>query len=308
MSKAVDKESRSHIGLATEHRLPAAFKAKTDDAAGTIQIRKENGRSVDVAINSFASVANFLAIFCPDGEPTLEPGHTIKIVDEFNDRSTTITANALTDAAAVMRAFAVARGKYIPSGPDQQTEEAGTAKIAAVAKVEQISSADEVAEEVEEEQAAAPAVAEEAPSTPASQPSVSTASSEEAPTKPKRGRKPKATVAPVNLDLSWTKDLPREYVDADGNFRLEAKTLALPKAKARVTLGVSDGSAEVEAFGYEVTDGTKPGGAHLGYIIVEDPKSWVVTGFGDMPATKHANLPAATIRIRLTNLPHLRGA
>jgi hypothetical protein len=326
MKKAADKESGSQgIGLATEHRLPKAFKAKTDDDAGTVEITKENARPLNIAINSFGAVSNLLAIFAPDGKTSLEPGHTIKIVDEFNNRSATITANAFVDVAAALNTFVVARGKYLPAAPDSEPALKKAAVRAAKAKTEAAPAAEAPKEEAPKEEAtskpgvkkptaakkgkaagkAAPAAPETAVSAEAVgvEPAAAKAAAK-GKEKAKTAAKSEATAAPAE----WPKGLPTEHVDADGGFRLDARTLALPKERAKTTSGVSDGLAEHEAFGYEVSEGTKPGGKHLGYVIVEDPKSWIVTGFGDIPPTKHANLNAASIRIRVTNLRHLREA
>lgn len=343
MKKASEKERVGHgIGLATEHRLPEAFKARTDDDAGIVEIKKEGTRPLNIAINSFGAVSNLLAIFSPDGETSLEPGHTIKIVDEFNNRSATITANTFVDIAAALNTFVVERGKYLPSAHEAEasapapqevvlsakaeaapadTVEAAAAPVKAKAKK---AAAAKTVKAKDPETAAAPAPAPEpvkkaaaAKKAPAKQAKPEAASTEtpaaaekpaaKAPAATKEPSKAKtAKAAAPAAPSGWTKSLPVEHVDADGGFRLDARTLALTKEKAKTASGVSDGSAEHEAFGYEVSEGTAPGGRHLGYIIVEDPKSWIVTGFGDIPFSKHANLNAAAIRIRVTNLPRMR--
>ncbi|MNU43644.1 hypothetical protein D3C71_324340 [compost metagenome] len=334
MKKASDKERASHgIGLASEHRLPEAFKARTDDDAGTVEIRKEGARPLNIAINSFGSVSNLLAIFSPDGETSLEPGHTIKIVDEFNNRSATITANTFVDIAAALNTFVVERGKYLPSTPDAEASAPAPQEVVPSAKAEAIpTEAVEVAAAPAKTRkaAAAKSVKAKAPETAAAatpapakraaaakkatarqaKPELAAEDTPAAVEKPAVTKQPSkarpAKAAAPAAPAGWTNSLPVEHVDADGGFRLDARTLALTKEKAKTTSGVSDGSAEHEAFGYEVSEGTAPGGRHLGYIIVEDPKSWIVTGFGDIPFSKHANLNAAAIRIRVTNLPRMR--
>ncbi len=324
MKKVSEKERASHgIGLATEHRLPEAFKARTDDDAGTVEIKKEGARPLVIAINSFGAVSNLLAIFSPDGETSLEPGHTIKIVDEFNNRSATITANTFVDIAAALNTFVVERGRYLPSAPEAEAASAPApapkevipaAKTVVVAAAETVEApvkpkAKKAAAAKKGSQAQAqapakkPAVAKKAP---AKQVPTETPVAEKPVTKEPAKPKTAKPAAPATAPAGWTKGLPVEHVDADGGFRLDARTLALTKEKAKTTSGVSDGSAEHEAFGYEVSEGTAPGGRHLGYVIVEDPKSWIVTGFGEIPFSKHANLNAAAIRIRVTNLPRMR--
>jgi outer membrane biosynthesis protein TonB len=337
MKKASEKERGSHgIGLATEHRLPEAFKARTDDDAGIVEIKKEGVRPLNIAINSFGAVSNLLAIFSPDGETSLEPGHTIKIVDEFNNRSATITANTFVDIAAALNTFVVERGKYLPSAHEAEASASAPQEVVPSAK-EEAAPADTVevaaapAKAKNKKAAAAKTAKAKAPETavapaPAPEPVKKAAAKQakpeaastetpaaaekpaaKAPAAAKEPSKAKpAKAAAPTAPSGWTKSLPVEHVDADGGFRLDARTLALTKEKAKTASGVSDGSAEHEAFGYEVSEGTAPGGRHLGYIIVEDPKSWIVTGFGDIPFSKHANLNAAAIRIRVTNLPRMR--
>lgn len=320
MKKASEKERASHgIGLATEHRLPEAFKARTDDHAGTVEIRKEGGRPLNIAINSFGAVSNLLAIFSPDGETSLEPGHTIKIVDEFNSRSATITANTFVDIAAALNTFVVERGKYLPPAPEAEASAPAPQEVVPAAKAEAapadtVEEAAAPAKEKATKAAAAKSVKAKAPETaeaettaPVKRAAAVDKPADKEPAATKKPSKAKsAKVAAPAAPAGWTDSLPVQHVDADGGFRLDARTLALTKEKAKTTSGVSDGSSEHEAFGYEVSEGTAPGGRHLGYIIVEDPKSWIVTGFGDIPFSKHANLNAAAIRIRVTNLPRMR--
>ncbi len=311
MKKVSEKERASHgIGLATEHRLPEAFKASTDDDAGTVEIKKEGARPLNIAINSFGAVSNLLAIFSPDGETSLEPGHTIKIVDEFSNRVATITANTFVDVAAALNTFVVEKGKYLPAAPEAEEPAPAPQEIIPPAKTAATAPSKPKVKKAAAEkttQAKAPAPAKKAAAekqAPAKQTQPEVVAEKPAAKQPAKSKvaKPAAPTAPAG----WTKSLPVEHVDTDGGFRLEARTLALTKEKAKTTSGVSDGSAEHEAFGYEVSEGTEPGGRHLGYIIVEDPKSWIVTGFGDIPFSKHANLNAAAIRIRVTNLPRMR--
>jgi hypothetical protein len=332
MKKASDKERGGlSIGLATEHRLPKAFKATTDGDAGTVEIKKEGARPLNIAINSFGAVSNLLAIFSPDGETTLEPGHTIKIIDEFNNRSATITANTFVDIAAAMNTFVVEKGKYLPSAPEAaaptETAQAGATPPAPASVTIAATSTEEAAVAVApakakpkakkaapvKAQEPAPAPVKKAPAKKApapapaqqAQPEVvaaeKPASKEPAKTKAKPAKAEAPKAAP-----DWGKSLPSEHIDTDGGFRFDLRKLALEKDKAKTTSGVSDGTAEHEAFGYEISEGTAPGGKHLGYVIVEDPKNWIVTGFGDIPPSKHANLNAAAIRIRVTNLPRMR--
>ncbi|NTF17566.1 hypothetical protein G6L37_04085 [Agrobacterium rubi] len=337
MTKAKDKNvGAKGIGLVTEHRLPEAFKARTDDSAGTVEIKRENGRSLDVAINSFASVANILSIFSPDGEPSLKPEHTIRIVDDFTGREITVTANTLVDVAAAFRVFLVEKGKYLPTASP-----APAPSVEAPAAVQALEPAQPAADE-EPTPADVPAVVDEpakpaaakpkskakgatvAKSAPAKGKKAASVKKTEAkevkveppaenaavePKKPepkKKPAKPAAAAAPVSSE--WIKDLPQEHVDDSGLFRLEARTLALPKERAKTVDGIADGSTQFPQFGYEVLMGDKPGGDHAGWIIVEDPKSWIVTGFGDVTPSKHANLSAASIRIRITNLPRITQA
>lgn len=321
MKKVTEKDRGSHgIGLATEHRLPEAFKAKTDADAGTVEIKKEGSRPLNIAINSFGAVSNLLAMFSPDGETSLEPGHTIKIVDEFNNRSATITANAFVDIAAAMNTFVVEKGKYLPAAPEAAAASALAPEEVAPAAAKVTVAAAEPAQVAEPPskpkakkaapekatQAQAPAKkAAAAKKAPARQVPPEIAAAEQPAPKEKAKSKTAKPAAPKAAE-GWTASLPVEHVDADGGFRLDSRTLALTKERAKTTSGVSDGSAEHEAFGYEVSEGTAKGGKHLGYVIVEDPKSWIVTGFGDIQPSKHANLNAAAIRIRVTNLPRMR--
>lgn len=334
MKKASEKERTSHgIGLATEHRLPEAFKARTDDDAGIVEIRKEGVRPLNIAINSFGSVSNLLAIFSPDGETSLEPGHTIKIIDEFNDRSATITANTFVDIAAALNTFVVARGKYLPSAPEAEGSAPAPQEVVTSAKAEAtatdtVEAAAAPARENTKKVASDKSVKAKEPEAAAATPepmkraagakkatgkqakpefaAADTPAAVEKTAVTKQASRARLAKAAPAAPAGWTNSLPVEHVDADGGFRLDARTLALTKEKGKTTSGVSDGSAEHEAFGYEVSEGTAPGGRHLGYIIVEDPKSWIVTGFGDIPFSKHANLNAAAIRIRVTNLPRMR--
>lgn len=306
---AKDKDTKvgaKGIGLATEHRLPDAFKARTDADAGTVEIRRQNGRPLDVAINSFASVANVLAIFSADGEPSLKPEHTIRIVDDFTGREVTITANTFVDVAAAFQVFLVEKGRYLPSAtPVEQTKES-KAVVAEAPPAARIS--DEAAKP--RATAAGPGKAQSksgkkaAPAARKSrQPEKSEPSAAAAPTAETNEKKP-VTIQRIGdkLDVpEWAKDLPWEYVDDSNSFRMQARTLALPKERAKTVEGISDGSTQFPAFGYEVTKG----GKHVGWVIVEDLKSWVVTGFGTIAPSKHANLAAAAIRIRVTNLPQV---
>jgi hypothetical protein len=332
MTREKDKETGARsIGLATEHRLPAAFKAKTDDDAGTVEIKRENAKPLNVAKNSFASVANLLAVFAPDGKPTLEPGHTIKIIDEFTQRSVTITANTFVDAAAAFQTFLVEKGKYLPEPTaPAAADDAGGHDTAGNAAQEATEAAQ--GEETASIAAAKPSAARKtsaaasgkakatgtsdgkksgkaAPKSAAAKaPSRSGAKAKGAASTPAEAAEaPSKTASAVQQAKppAWAKSLPTEHVDESGAFRIEARTLALPKPKAKTVDGVADASAANSAFGYEVLKGSEPGGAHAGWIIVEDPKSWIVTGFGDVPPSKHANLNAASIRIRVTNMPRI---
>jgi hypothetical protein len=356
MNKTAGKDRAPGIGLATEHRLPEAFKARTDADANTVEITSPTSRPLNVATNSFASVANALAVFAPTGEATLEPGHRLKLVDDFSGREVTLTANTLIDVAAALQTFAVSRGKYLPSAGSETG--AAAPAVAAPAKATAAKSAKTappVAAAPEPATAApvAPAVAEakkqktSAKTTPAKTAKAAPAKAttakgataaktsgkskkappvqeaapaqvpEQAAPAPVKAEKPAkaspkpkaAAAAPKAAGIpDWAKDMPGRQVDGSGGFLIEARTLALPKERAKVVSGVSDGSQENTAFGYEVLQGAKSGGKHLGWIIAEDAKSLIVTGFGDLQPSKHANLNAALIRIRVTNLPRLLGA
>lgn len=326
MATAKDtKEGGRSIGLATEHRLPEAYKARTDTDAGTVEIRKQAGRSLDVAINSFASVANVLATFSTDGEPSLKPEHTIRIVDDFTGKEVTITANTFVDVAAAFQVFLVEKGRYLPSAPERPAAEEPAAKTveppapAPVAdsradpeKPAQEEPAKKVAaatkasakKKAPAKSAAAPKAtrSKEAPQEKASKPEPKSEPQKSVPAKKAASKSAGGTniVAP-----EWARDLPLEIIDESGSFRMEARSLSLTKDRAKTVEGVADGSSNFPAFGYEVFLGGKPGGKHVGWVIVEDAKSWVVTGFGDLSPSKHANLSAASIRIRITNLPQI---
>lgn len=409
MNKTAGKDRAPGIGLATEHRLPEAFKARTDADANLVEITSPSSRPLNVAINSFASVANALAVFAPTGEATMEPGHTIKLVDEFSGREVTVTANTFIDVATALQTFAVSRGKYLPaatvesetvaatsapavvsSAPAAKTTSARKPKTTAPTPAAEVAAAVAEAPAVEapkKQKAAArkapaakkaaaktkkaakavsakgatakgaasgkakktdaPAVITEAvaPETVASTPAAPEPAKAEKPAKPtKAAAKPKKTAAAPKVSEAkvskpkaapkaaatkattskpaktkatapkaaetpaWVGTLPTEHIDDSGSFRIEARTLGLPKEKAKTVSGISDGSQDATSFGYEVLQGGKAGGKHLGWIIAEALDSMIVTGFGEIQPSKHANLSAALIRIRITNLPRLLNA
>jgi hypothetical protein len=124
---AKQSEETRVVGLASENKLPEAFKARTDEDAGTVELRKPNHRGVDIAIASYQAAANLLGTFAQDGEPSLDPGATITIVDNFTNKSTTITASTFVDAAAVFHAFVVRKGRYKPQ-TEMPAEDVATPK------------------------------------------------------------------------------------------------------------------------------------------------------------------------------------
>lgn len=340
MAKARDTEAAQRsIGLATEHRLPPAFKARTDSEAGTVEIKRSSGRSLDVAINSFASVANVLAVFSPEGEATLKPEHTIRVVDDFTGREVTITANTFIDVATAFGIFVVERGRYLPalqSGDDASAESkaveqgatAPEAEVSSTAPSATETPASKPAEDREADEPAAKVTKKSAAKTTAKAPGKKSAKAKsagaaKAAPKEKAEAEAKTVAAPstkanttakedtkasssagkadVSFIPPWAEGLPREHDDESGQFKLVARTLALTKEKAKTVEGIATAKSKFPAFGYEVVQGKR----RVGWVIVEDAKSWIVTGFGEIAPSKHANLTAATIRIRITNLPQV---
>lgn len=146
------------VGLASENKLPEAFKARTNEDAGTVELRKPNHRGVDVAIASYQAVANLLGTFAADGEPSLDPGATVTIIDNFSNKSTTITASTFVDVAAVFHAFVVRKGRYKP-----QTETAAEDETAPQPERKASSRPKRAATSARQEQVASAPTAEAAP-------------------------------------------------------------------------------------------------------------------------------------------------
>ena len=281
MADTAVKEKGKHIGLASEHALPEAFKAKSDTEAGTVEIKASGKQAVDIAMNSFAAVANALAAFCPKGEATLDPGHTITISDQFTGQSVTVTAGSLIDVATVLKIFATKKGKFLPEN-EEETLMVSQASVVRLA---------------DKRSRRKPLPASEAPKQAKPAKSAAAAASETAAELATQGKPKKQTAADAS-------GLPRTYEDAAG-FRLERKKLALSKAGGKTVEGLAGAKSANVADGYEVTLDKAKGGKHVGWIIVENEKSWIVTGFKDIPHSKHANLTAALIRIRVSNLPQI---
>lgn len=307
------------IGLATEHRLPEAFKAKTDPDKDTVEIKRLHHKPVNVSVNSFAAISNLLHIFSPNGEPTLEPGHTIRISDEFTGKSATITANTFMDAAATFQSFIVIKGKYKPSpdlDPVAATPKAAkpakgkASKITAAVEPKPVTEvAAEPSEEVVPAKVAEPRVKKTStrkkPATvPAAAEPVVAAKKIKGKTSASSSSKSSAVPSTDPAVMpDWIKAHQKPYVDEDGEFSLEPAALSLAKPKGKVVTGTNNGDAANPAFGYEVT----AGGKHVGWVIAEAEDSFIVTGFKDIDPSKHRVLSSAIIRIKVTNLPSLAG-
>lgn len=303
---AQQSEEPRVVGLASENKLPAAFKAKTNEDAGTVELRRPNHRPVDIAISSYQSAANLLAAFAKDGEPSLDPGATVTITDNFSGRSITITANSFVDAAAVFQAFVVRKGRYKPSidvGAEEDAPQVRAAKKTATA------------------QKSASAKASAALSTPGKKTASGSPSKAAKPAtpspKPAAGKtgKPKPTAErAVATDgdhrkgslagfPSWAKgNLKAEYADEAWGFRLVATKLSLDKENGKSVVGVDDGKADHHGFGYELLIH----GKHVGWVIAEAPDAFHLTGIENYETTRHRNMePAVLIRIRRTIYPML---
>lgn len=246
---ALQDRGTQAVGLATEHRLPEAFKAKTNSDADTVEIKKLHHKPINVAVNSFASIANLLAMFSPEGEPTLDPGHTIRIADDFSGKSVTVTANAILDVAVALQAFAVHRGKYKPPIVTDQppVEEKPVAKAAAkpatkpaaaVKKTEEVAASEPVQEtpaapspEVPAE-VAQPASAEKAPRKKGGK-----AAREAAPSQTATEPAPKPTPEPTPEPSPEPAPAPAAVTSAPAKAAPPAKAKAKGKAKPKGAKG-----------------------------------------------------------------------
>ncbi len=114
------------IGLASENRLPEAYEAKTHDDGLKVTIQSGSKHKTVINTNSFASVANILSAFSPDGKASLQPGATLAIKDEFSGRSITIVASAIGDVAAALKAFVVQEGEYLPAYEESEAASASS--------------------------------------------------------------------------------------------------------------------------------------------------------------------------------------
>jgi hypothetical protein len=104
------------IGLVTANNLPSVYdrKALEDEEMMLISAGRTK---LKVPFDTFAAVSNALAIFAPDGKPTMEPGRTITLKDEFSGASTSITASTLLSVMQALATFSVKKGVYIPKIP-----------------------------------------------------------------------------------------------------------------------------------------------------------------------------------------------
>lgn len=315
---AKQSEEPRKVGLASEHRLPDVFKARTIEDAGTVELRKPNHRGVDVAIASFQSVANLLNTFAQDGEPSLDPGATITISDNFSGRSVTITANTFVDAAAVFHAFVVKKGRYKPQTEAPAEEESGTnsrdepkaksrSKPAAAGKpAATVAARQEPTAPVDERPAARKAApagqSKSEPAAPQAKAPAKKATAAKSGTESAAGA---ADVAKGSLAgfPDWAKkSLKAEYADDLWGFRLVATPVALDKENGHNVLGRDDGKAEHRGHGYELIIH----GKHAGWIVAESESAFHLTGVENYETTKHRNIePAVFIRIRRTIYPML---
>lgn len=321
---AKQSEEPRKVGLASEHRLPDVFKARTNEDAGTVELRKPNHRGVDVAIASFQSVANLLNTFAQDGEPSLDPGATITISDSFSGRSITITANTFVDAAAVFHAFVVKKGRYKPQTEAPSEEESGAttreepkaksrSKAADAAKPAATVAADERPAAVAAAKAPDKKPSPEKKAAPAEQRKGEAAATQAKPAAKKpspavvaetsAGGAPAVAKGSLAGFPEWAKkSLKAEYADDVWGFKLLATPVALDKENGHNVLGRDDGKAEHRGHGYELTIG----GKHAGWVVAESESAFHLTGIENYETTKHRNIePAVFIRIRRTIYPML---
>lgn len=328
---AKQNEEKRVVGLASENRLPDAFKAKTNEDAGTVELRKPNHRSVDIGIASYQAVANLLATFARDGEPSLDPGATITITDNFSNKTMTITANTFVDVAAVFHAFVVRRGRYKPPTEITRSEEVPAARKKARAQSKSVAASPPVQEKAVEQPSEehlsksaegnvkpsenAATAHDEKPATPATQspkttrkasePEVQTkstddASKKSAPVPTAASDSPAATAFSTFPD--WAKKvLQVEYEDAVWGFKFTAASLSMTE-NGKAVLGRDEGDAEHKAAGYEVVVHDR----HVGWIVAEGETSFYLTGIENYDSTRHRNIdPAIKIRIRRVIYPLL---
>jgi hypothetical protein len=104
------------IGLVSENNLPSVYKRTVIEDEGVVVL--EVGRTkLKIPFASFSAVANALSTFAEHGKPTMEPGWTISLKDEFTGRSTTVVASTLLDVMQALGTFAVKKGIYTPEVP-----------------------------------------------------------------------------------------------------------------------------------------------------------------------------------------------
>jgi hypothetical protein len=120
------------IGLVTANSLPSVYdrKALEDEEMMLISVGRTK---LKVPFDTFGAVSNALSTFAPDGKPTMEPGWTITLKDEFSGRSTSVTASTLLSVMQALATFSVKKGIYIPEIPPIEEPEPVT-QTKAVAK------------------------------------------------------------------------------------------------------------------------------------------------------------------------------
>jgi hypothetical protein len=228
---AKQNEETRVVGLASENKLPDAFKARTNEDAGTVELRKPNHRGVDVSIAGYQAAANLLGTFAEDGEPSLDPGATITIIDNFSGKSTTITASTFVDVAAVFHAFVVRKGRYKPQTETPAEDEPAAQpqrkaprpkRAAAPARQEHVAAAP-ATEASPKSEAPTPV---EAPAPEAPKAGRTTSGKSAAATKPANAAKP--AVQAVKKAAPASKKQPVKVEPA----RTEPKTPATPAAQA----------------------------------------------------------------------------
>lgn len=109
--------------VSDERPLPSRYGRKVDMEAGKVTISKGKS-SVKIAMSSYASVANVLAMIEEASEGALKPDAKLEIVDTFSGKRAAVSADAILDVAEVIGQLVLGlRGdEKLVSAPEPRTK------------------------------------------------------------------------------------------------------------------------------------------------------------------------------------------
>lgn len=327
------RPTKKGSGLPEEKPLPQGFSARSDFDTGSVTISKGK-ESVSIGMGSYASVANLLHELWPDPAPSLAPGATLMISDGFSGKSTSVLVSALSDAAAVLKAFVVKGDEPAAVAPAKakvpSKKAAPPEPPAAVAGIQQEegkasvvtrkrakkpaaapsrSKASAAPKEEPKRETAPPAAAKPATGKPAAKATPAA--------KPKSPAKPKPAASAKPASKATAKSMPaqetpawfaafKKHLEADdgsgGVAELVKCGLVMDPERVNHVRGKAKDDREATGWGYEVLSG----GKHVAWVIAADHDKLIVTdvvGDPEYVPSKHKQMAGVMARLTAIVMP-----